>query len=521
MYATFWALVPPVIAIVLALITKEVYSSLLAGIVAGALLATGFHPVEAVNMIVTEGFSDAVAGLAGNFCFLVLLGCLLGIIRRAGGSGAFARWAEKKLKTRKSTQLAAFFLGILIFIDDYFNCLMVGSVMRPVTDRQRISRAKLAYLIDATAAPICMIVPVSSWAAAVAGVAEGLGPDMTGIKLFIRSIPYNFYSLLTLVFIAALILMDADFGPMKAAETQALRSGDTGKAEQADAPSAAETEGRGKITDLVFPLLVLVVAVFGAMLYVGGFFGQTPWTGAENAGKLIDALGNTDAFIALPWGTLVTLGISCVYFLLRRTVRFREMVECLPAGFSSMIPAILILTLATSLKTVTMSLGADVYIHDIMEGSSGALRQSLPAVIFLVSALLAFATGTSWGTFGILIPIVTAAFSPKDTLLFIGVSACLAGAVCGDHCSPISDTTVMSSAGAQVSHIEHVSTQIPYALTVAAICFITYLVAGVIYSWTVCLLIGTFLTVASLAVIRRFERRRPRSASDNGASIHS
>ena len=518
MYATFWALVPPVIAIVLALITKEVYSSLLAGIIAGALLATSFHPVEAVNMIVMDGFSDAVAGLAGNFCFLVLLGCLLGIIRRAGGSGAFGRWAEKKLKTRKSTQLAAFFLGILIFIDDYFNCLMVGSVMGPVTDRHHISRAKLAYLIDATAAPICMIVPVSSWAAAVAGVAEGLGPDMTGIKLFIRSIPYNFYSLLTLVFIAALILMDVDYGPMKAAETRALRSGDTGKAELAEERSEAETEKKGKIADLIFPLLVLVAAVFGAMLYVGGFFGQTPWTGVENAGKLIDALGNTDAFIALPWGTLVTLGISCVYFLLRRTVRFREMVECLPAGFSSMIPAILILTLATSLKTVTMSLGADVYIHDIMEGSSGALRQFLPAVIFLVSALLAFATGTSWGTFGILIPIVTAAFSPEDALLFIGVSACLAGAVCGDHCSPISDTTVMSSAGAQVSHIEHVSTQIPYALTVAVICFVTYLIAGVIQSWALCLLIGTILTVASLAVIRRFAGRGAGSASDYCAS---
>lgn len=512
MYATFWALIPPVIAIVLALITKEVYSSLLAGIVAGALLATGFHPVEALNMMVTDGFSDAVAGLAGNFCFLVLLGCLLGIIRRAGGSGAFGRWAEKKLKTRKGAQLSAFFLGLLIFIDDYFNCLMVGSVMRPVTDRHRISRAKLAYLIDATAAPICMIVPVSSWAAAVAGVAEGLGPDMTGIKLFIRSIPYNFYSLLTLVFIAALILMDADYGPMRAAESRALVSGDTGKAEQADDPSTAEAEGQGKIADLIFPLLVLVIAVFGAMLYVGGFFGQTPWTGAENAGRLIDALGNTDAFIALPWGTLVTLAISCVYFLLRRTVRFREMVDCLPAGFSSMIPAILILTLATALKTVTMSLGADVYIHDVMEGASGALRQFLPAVIFLVSALLAFATGTSWGTFGILIPIVTATFSPEDALLFIGVSACLAGAVCGDHCSPISDTTVMSSAGAQVSHIEHVSTQIPYALTVAAICFVTYLIAGVVQSWALCLLIGAALTVASLAVIRRFEGRAARSA---------
>ena len=512
MYATFWALIPPVTAIFLALITKEVYSSLLAGIVVGALLASGFHPVAAVNMIVTDGFSDAVAGLAGNFCFLVLLGCLLGIIRRAGGSGAFGRWAEKKLKTRKSAQLAAFFLGILIFIDDYFNCLMVGSVMRPVTDRLRISRAKLAYLIDATAAPICMIVPVSSWAAAVAGVAEGLGPDMTGIKLFIRSIPYNFYSLLTLVFIVALILMDADFGPMKAAELRARVSGDVGKAEEQDALNASETAEQGRIADLVFPLLVLVIAVFGAMLYVGGFFGGTPWTGAENTGKLIDALGNTDAFIALPWGTLVTLGISCVYFLFRRRLRFREMAECLPAGFSSMVPAILILTLATALKTVTMSLGADVYIHDIMEGASAALRQFLPAVIFLVSALLAFATGTSWGTFGILIPIVTAVFSPDDALLFIGVSACLAGAVCGDHCSPISDTTVMSSAGAQVGHVEHVSTQIPYALAVAAVCFVTYLIAGVMQNWVLCLLIGTALTVASLAVAG-FVSKRSRAVS--------
>ncbi|MBQ6361701.1 MAG: Na+/H+ antiporter NhaC family protein [Lachnospiraceae bacterium] len=512
MYGTAWGLLPPLIAIVLALVTKEVYSSLFAGIAAGALLACGFHPVAAMNLIIKDGFSDAVSGMAGNYCFLVLLGCLIAIISRSGGSEAFGRWAGNRLKTGTGAQLAAFFLGILVFIDDYFNCLMVGSVMRPVTDRYRISRAKLAYLIDATAAPICMIAPVSSWAAAVSGVAEDLGTGMTGIQLFIRSIPYNFYSLLTLVFIFALVCMGVDYGPMRTAQRKARLSGDLGAKGDPEASketSASEAERKGRTADLVFPVVVLVITVLLAMLYVGGYFGETPWTGTENAGNVIDALGNTDAFIALPWGTLVTLCITIAYFLLRRTIRFRDMMECLPEGFVAMIPSILILTLAASLKTVTLALGANVYIHDLMAGSSGALQNVLPAVIFVVSALLAFATGTSWGTFGILIPIVTAAFSAENVLLYIGVSACLAGAVCGDHCSPISDTTVMSSAGAGVDHIEHVSTQIPYALTVAGICFITYLAAGIVQNWAVCLLIGTVLTVLLLAGIRRFVKEEP------------
>ena len=507
MNGTVWALLPPVIAIVLALITKEVYSSLLAGILAGALLASGFHPVEAVNLVVKDGFSDAVAGLAGDFCFLVLLGWLIGIISRSGGSRAFGRWAGEKLKTRAGAQMAVFFLGILVFIDDYFNCLMVGSVMRPVTDRLRISRAKLAFLIDATAAPICMIAPVSSWAAAVSGVAEDLGTGISGLALFVRSIPYNFYSLLILVFIAAMVLMDVDYGPMKAAEKRARLFGDPGRTEQEEDPAEMPTPAgaqNGKILDLILPVVVLVITVLLAMLYVGGYFGTTPWTGTEYAGDVIGALGNTDAFIALPWGTLITLCISCVYFMLRRTIRFREMTDCLPEGFRAMIPSILILTLATSLKTVTMALGADVFIHDLMEGASGGLISILPAAIFLVSVLLAFATGTSWGTFGILIPIITAAFSPENTLMYIGVSACLAGAVCGDHCSPISDTTIMSSAGAQVGHMAHVATQIPYAMTVAGICFVTYLAAGFLQNWGICLLLGSVLTVAVIAVVRRF-----------------
>ncbi len=509
MHGTIWALLPPFVAIVLALATKEVYSSLFVGILAGALMATGFQPLEALNLIVVDGLSGAVSSMAGNYCFLVLLGCLIALIRRAGGSWAFGAWAKRRVRARKGAQLTTFLLGVLIFVDDYFSCLAVGSVMRPVTDRHRVSRAKLAFLVDATAAPICMIAPLSSWAAAVSGVAGDVGGNMSGVELFVRSIPYNFYSLLLPVFVIALICMNVDYGPMREAERRAL-SGDVGDAtdeESQVAPSAGHEEGKGTIVDLLLPILVLLVATFLSMLYVGGFFGATRWTGAENAGNLIGALGSTDAFVALPLGSLVTVCVSCVYLLLRRVVGFRDMMDCLPQGFVAMVPSILILTLATTLKTVTSALGADVFVHDVMAGASGALYGLLPAVIFVVSVLLAFATGTSWGTFGIMIPIVTAAFSPENPLMFVGVSACLAGAVCGDHCSPISDTTVMSSAGAHMAHVEHVSTQLPYALTVAGVCFATYLLAGFFQNWIVCLCVGAALTVLTLLLVRRLTKQ--------------
>ena len=500
MYGTFWALVPPLFAIVLALLTKEVYSSLFFGVLIGALFAAGFNPVQTLNLIVVDGLSVSVSDLAGNLCFLVILGILVALVNKSGGSAAFGRWAEKNIKSRVGVQIATVILGILIFIDDYFNCLTVGSVMRPVTDRQRISRAKLAYLIDATAAPVCMIAPISSWAAAVAGVADDLGTGITGIELFVRAIPYNFYSLLTFVFILAIVSMRFDYGPMELAERSARLTGELGAAEGSD--DRVEENPKGKIIDLVLPIVVLIVAVFFAMLYAGGFYGETAWIGAENTGNLIAAFGDTDAFIALPWGGMIALVFAFLYFLIRRTVSFKEMTDCIPQGFVAMVPPILILVLATSLKTMTSSLGAAEFVHDLMIGASSGLYSLLPAVIFVVAVVLAFATGTSWGTFGILIPIVTAIFPGDSKLLIIGISACLAGAVCGDHCSPISDTTIMASAGAQMEHVQHVSTQLPYAMTVACVSFVTYIVAGFVQNWLVSILVGVALTIVTLFVIR-------------------
>ena len=505
MYGTFWALVPPLFAIILALITKEVYSSLFFGVLIGALFAAGFNPVQTLNLIVVDGLSVSVSDLAGNLCFLFIFGILVALVNKSGGSAAFGRWAEKNIKSRVGVQIATFILGILIFIDDYFNCLTVGSVMRPVTDRQRISRAKLAYLIDATAAPVCMIAPISSWAAAVAGVAKDLGTGITGIELFIRAIPYNFYSLLTFVFILALVSMRFDYGSMALAEQSARLNGDLGALEGSD---EQEDNPKGKILDLILPVAVLIVAVFFAMLYAGGFYGETAWIGPENTGDLIAAFGDTDAFIALPWGGMIALIFSFIYFLLRRTFSFKEMTECIPQGFVAMVPPILILVLATSLKTMTSSLGAAEFVHDLMIGASSGLYSLLPAVIFVVAVILAFATGTSWGTFGILIPIVTAIFPSDSKLLIIGISACLAGAVCGDHCSPISDTTIMASAGAQVEHVTHVSTQLPYAMTVAVVSFVTYIVAGFVQNWIVSILVGVVLTVAALLVIRSITAKK-------------
>ncbi len=463
---TFWALVPPIVAIGLALITKEVYSSLLVGIIFGALLSSSFNITNAIDNLVNQGFISAVSDTAGIFIFLVLLGIVVALINKCGGSYAFGQWAQKHVKTKTGALLASFALGCLIFIDDYFNCLTVGSVMRPVTDAKGISRAKLAYIIDATAAPICMIAPISSWAAAVSEFAEGTG--LNGYELFVKAIPYNFYSLLTIGFVVMSTLMKVDFGSMKLHEANAAK-GDLFTA--GDRVEAVEDEpnAKGKIIDLALPILVLIVACVWGLLYVGQ---------GEGISTIQDMFANTDATVGLPLGAFVATVIIVIYLVARRVIGFKEAMECVPKGFISMVPAILILTFATALKNMTGLLGADIYVHDLMENAAEGLANFLPAIIFIVACLLSFATGTSWGTFGILIPIVASIFEPTDELLYVGMSACLAGAVCGDHCSPISDTTIMASAGAQCNHINHVNTQLPYAIFVAAVSFIGFIISG-------------------------------------------
>ena len=502
MYGTFWALVPPIIAITLALITKEAYSSLFIGVLVGALFSCDFAPVATLDMIINDGLVAAIADNAGIFLFLVLLGIIVALVNAAGGSAAFGRWAEKNIRSRVGAQLATFLLGVLIFIDDYFNCLTVGSVMRPVTDRHQISRPKLAYLIDATAAPICMIAPISSWAAAVSSTAEDLDIGISGIQLFIRAIPYNLYSLMTFAFIIALTLMKFDYGPMRRFEAKTA-TGDLSKLED-----SAEESGnpRGRVIDLLIPVLVLIVACTVGMIYVGGFFGTDAWGGTDCAGDFVAAFGNTDAFIGLPWGSIIALILTVVYLVARRVVSFKDAMACVPKGFQAMISPIIILTLAVSLKTTITSLGAAVYVRDIMKGAASFLYAMLPAVIFVVACILAFASGTSWGTFGILIPIVTAIFPASSELLIIGISACCTGAVMGDHCSPISDTTIMSSAGAQCNHIEHVSTQIPYVVTVAAVCFVGFIVAGFVQNFVITWIVSLALLLGTLFVIRRVTR---------------
>ena len=505
MYATFWALVPPVVAIVLALITKEAYSSLFIGVLVGALFQCNFAPVATLDTMVNQGFVDAIAGNAGIFLFLVLLGVIVALVNASGGSAAFGRWAQRSIRTRMGATLATFVLGILIFIDDYFNCLTVGSVMRPVTDGHKISRPKLAYLIDATAAPVCMIAPVSSWAAAVSGVAADLDTGVSGIELFIQAIPYNFYSLLTFVFIIALSVMRFDYGPMRLCEQNAREKGDLAAVQGSD---SGEGNPKGRVMDLIIPVVILFVLCTVGMIYVGGFFGVDAWGGTDCAGDFIGAFGNTDAFIGLPWGGLVSLVLIVVYLVARRVLTFKEAMACVPKGFIAMVPPITILTLAVSLKNMTNLLGADVFVQNAMEGASQGLYSLLPAVIFIVACLLAFASGTSWGTFGILIPIVVSVFEPGSALLTIGISACLAGAVCGDHCSPISDTTIMASAGAQCDHVTHVSTQLPYAITVAAVSFVTFILAGFVQNAAICLIVGAALTVGALLVLRNMNADR-------------
>ena len=491
---TLWSLFPPIVAIALALFTKEVYSSLFVGIVVGGLLSASFNPIVAMDQITNDGLISAVSGNAGVFIFLAVLGMIVALVNKAGGSKAFGDWAAKHVKGRVGASIATFILGVLIFIDDYFNCLTVGAVMRPVTDKAKISRAKLAYLIDATAAPVCMIAPISSWAAAVSSFA----PEGEGIALFCEAIPYNFYSLMTFVFIIAITVMKADYGPMKLHEKNALKgdlftSGERIGSDEDEIPATA----KGRVFDLVLPIVLLIAVCVFAFIYIG--------QGGDNSMNFIDAFSNTDATVALPWGGIVTLVIVALYFIARRLLTFQQAMECIPKGLIAMAPAIMITAMATALKNMTGLLDSDGFVQAALENAS-ALQNFLPVIIFLVACVISFSTGTSWGTFGILIPIVIAIFPTGSVLGTIGMSACLAGAVCGDHCSPISDTTIMSSAGAQCDHINHVSTQLPYALTVAGISAVGFLIAPFIQNAWICLAITTLITVSVLFVIKKFSK---------------
>ena len=494
LYATIWALLPPLVAIVLALITKEVYSSLFVGIVVGALIYSGFKFEGTVTQIFEGGIIKVLSDSynVGILIFLVILGSVVCMMNKAGGSAAFGRWASKKIHTRVGAELAAIILGILIFIDDYFNCLTVGSVMRPVTDRHHVSRAKFAYLIDATAAPVCIIAPISSWAAAVSGFVEG----QDGLAIFVKTIPYNFYAILTIVMMVGMVLMKTEFGAMRTHEINAL-NGDlyTTSARPYENATDDETPNpRGRVIDLVIPIVVLVICCVISMIYTGGFFSGTDF---------VTAFSQSDASTGLAMGSAFGLVFAIIFYMIRRVINFRDCMGCIPEGFKAMVPAIMILTFAWTLKAMTDSLGAAVFVEEAMRSVAGGIEVILPAIIFLVGCGLAFATGTSWGTFGILIPIVVAVFEKSSPeMMIISMSACMAGAVCGDHCSPISDTTIMASAGAQCDHVTHVSTQLPYAIVAAAVSFVTYIVAGFVKTAWIALPVGIVLMLIVLFVIK-------------------
>lgn len=494
LYATIWALLPPLVAIILALITKEVYSSLFVGIVVGALLYSGFKFEGTVTQIFEGGIIKVLSDSynVGILIFLVILGSVVCMMNKAGGSAAFGRWASKKIHTRVGAELAAIILGILIFIDDYFNCLTVGSVMRPVTDRHHVSRAKFAYLIDATAAPVCIIAPISSWAAAVSGFVEG----QDGLAIFVKTIPYNFYAILTIVMMVGMVLMKTEFGAMRTHEINAL-NGDlyTTSARPYENATDDETPNpRGRVIDLVIPIVVLVICCVISMIYTGGFFSGTDF---------VTAFSQSDASVGLAMGSAFGLVFAIIFYMIRRVINFRDCMGCIPEGFKAMVPAIMILTFAWTLKAMTDSLGAAVFVEEAMRSVAGGIEVILPAIIFLVGCGLAFATGTSWGTFGILIPIVVAVFEKSSPeMMIISMSACMAGAVCGDHCSPISDTTIMASAGAQCDHVTHVSTQLPYVIVAAAVSFVTYIVAGFVKTAWIALPVGIVLMLIVLFVIK-------------------
>ena len=491
---SFWSLIPPLIAIILALVTKEVYSSLFIGILTGSLLYSGFNFEGTMTHVFSDGIIASLSDSwnVGILIFLVILGTIVQLMNRTGGSAAFGNWATRRIQTREGAQLATIGLGVLIFIDDYFNCLTVGSVMRPVTDKYKVSRAKLAYLIDATAAPVCIIAPISSWAAAVSGFVEG----ENGLALFIKTIPYNYYALLTIAMMIMIVLMHINYGPMALHEYNATEKDDIYTTP--DRPYAnAEDESLGHhgiVADMLIPIFSLIICCVIGMIYTGGFFSGT---------NFIDAFAGSDASVGLVLGSFCALIITMVYYLIRNSLSFEEMMGCLPDGFKQMVPAILILTLAWTLNGTTASLGAKEFVAGIIANNAAGFASFLPAIIFLIAVGLSFATGTSWGTFGILIPIVVACFQTTDPqLMIIAMSACMAGSVCGDHCSPISDTTIMSSAGAQCNHINHVSTQMPYALTCAAVSAVTYIIAGLIRNAAISLLVGFVIMLAVMFIFK-------------------
>ena len=503
-YATFWSLLPPIIAIALALITKEVYASLFVGILSGALIYSNMNPWG----MITNTFDVMISKLSdswnvGILIFLVALGMMVCLINKAGGSAAYGRWASKHIKSRTGAILSTAVLGLLIFVDDYFNCLTVGSVMRPVTDKHNVSRAKLSYIIDATAAPVCIIAPISSWAAAVSSVA----PEGQGLTLFIRSIPYNLYALLTIAMVVLLAVMKLDFGKMRVHELNAMK-GDLYTTDARPYAGAEETadNGKGHVIDLILPIVVLIISCVLCMVYTGGFFEGTGF---------IEAFSNSDASVGLVLGSVIALAFTALLYLPRKVISFKEFSAALTDGFKAMVPAMLILTFAWTLSGVTNQLGAKVFVAEFVRVSAGGLANFLPAIVFVIGVGLAFATGTSWGTFGVLLPIVCSVF-PSGELMIIAVSACLAGAVCGDHCSPISDTTIMASTGGQCDHINHVSTQLPYALLVAAVSFAGYILAGFVQSAWVVLPVSLAVLVAVLVIIKLAQtKKRAETVSRN------
>ena len=503
-YSTPAALIPAVVAIILALITKEVYSSLFIGIVSGALLYSNFNIELAINSIFFNEDGGMIYKIADSYnagilVFLVMLGVLVALMNRAGGSAAFGAWASKHIKTRIGAQIATVALGMLIFVDDYFNCLTVGSVMRPVTDTHKVSRAKLSYIIDATAAPVCIIAPISSWAAAVTSSVPD-DAEINGFQTFIRTIPYNYYALLTLVMMFVIIFRRIDYGPMRKHEMNAFKgdlftTGGAGKGSD----EKMEISDKGIVLDLVLPVAVLIFGCIMGMVYTGGFFDGVDF---------VTAFADADASIGLVIGGFVAIIFTFFYYMFRDVISFSDFMECITDGFRAMVPPMLILTFAWTLSGMTNLLGAKIYVADLVAGSAAGLQSMLPAVIFMVALGLAFSTGTSWGTFGILIPIVMGVF-PSGEMMLISISACLAGAVCGDHCSPISDTTIMASAGAECNHINHVSTQLPYALTCACVSVVCYILAGFIRNAAICLPIGIVLMVATMLVIEKVSGREP------------
>ena len=504
-YGTIWSLLPPVVAIALALITKEVYSSLFIGIIVGFLLQADFHPVNAFNLFITE-LGGNIGGNAGILIFLVILGTMVALMIRAGGSKAYGDWAVAHIKTKSGALWATFILAIVLGVDDYFNNLTTGNVMRPVTDGHKISRAKLAYMCDATAAPVCIMMPVSSWAAAVTGV---INNEELGFQIFLRAIPYNYYAVLTMVFIIVMTALNVDYGPMNTHEDNAAKGDLYTTAER---PFAGAEEMKfnpnGKVIDLIIPVIILIIGCVGGLIYAGYLNGGT---------TLLEMFANTDAFFGLPFGSGIALIINFIYFIIRRSMKFTELMDCLPEGFKQMVPAILILCFAWTIGGVTRyGLGAPEFVAGIVENIGPGLHNMLPAIVFLIACGLGFATGTSWGTFGILLPIVLEIFTPGGfdnltvdalnnvPILMVGIGATLGGAVCGDHCSPISDTTIMASSGAQCYHINHVNTQLPYAMTVAGISFVNYVITGLIIDYVpqiVCLVIAIATTVGTMLVI--------------------